>query len=301
MSDTATESTATESTGSETLLSQTQEAQTETTSSDNPFSALINSDGSFVDGWPNLLNGDEYADVRATAANYKSLPALLKGLKDSKAAAMAKTEGMVKLPGAEATPEEISAYRQALGIPDSADAYQFENLKLPDGVELDVEEIATFKGVAHELNLNPSQASKLVEFQAALEARRAQREMADANAFMEAESKRLQDAWGNDVEAKRVFSMRAGQTWGLDLSKPFTAADVMIAFERAGRSVSEDKLVSGESITNRLSYASQADDILHNKQNTWNEPFFDAGHEKHEQAVAEWNRLMAEAGKEQRR
>lgn len=290
---TATESTATESTGSETLLSQTQETQTETTSSDNPYSALINSDGSFVDGWPNLLNGDEYADVRATAANYKSLPALLKGLKDSKAAAMAKTEGMIKLPGAEATPEEISAYRQALGIPDNADAYQFENLQLPDGIELDGEALSTFKGVAHELNLTPAQAAKLVEFQAGLESQVAAKYAAEEKAFLEAESKKLQDAWGNNFQANFAMAQRAAATFGLDQNNPiFKDAAVVQAFEKIARTISEDKLVKGEAITNRLGPEQQVDDIISNRENPLNKAYHDPSHERHKEAVAEVDRLM---------
>lgn len=35
-----------------------------------------------------------------------------------------KTKGMIKMPGADAKPEEIAAYRKAIGVPDTAEGYQ---------------------------------------------------------------------------------------------------------------------------------------------------------------------------------
>jgi hypothetical protein len=51
-----------------------------------------------------------------------------------------KTEGMIKLPGKDATPEDIAAYRTAIGVPESADKYE---LAIPDG-----EDKAGFEAIA---------------------------------------------------------------------------------------------------------------------------------------------------------
>lgn len=64
------------------------------------------------------------------------------------------TEGMIKIPGEGATPEEIVAYRQAQGIPDSPDKYE---LAIPEegkeGYEVIAKEV---KAAAHEAGIPPS-------------------------------------------------------------------------------------------------------------------------------------------------
>lgn len=265
-------------------------------SSDNPFASLIGADGAFKDGWINDLPGEEYAEVRDTAANYKTLPALLKGLKDSKAAAMQRLDGMVKLPHNESTPEEIAAYRQAIGVPENPDGYTFT---APEGVEFDDVAVTEFKKLAHEANLTPDQASRLVQFQAQLESQVAEQANRDAEQWKQEQSQKLQEAWGNQFNGKKLLAQRAAATFGVPDDHPaLNDATIVQALARAGEAISEDKLVSGEKLSNGLSPESQADDIMANPNNRYYRDYHKKDgytEEGHAKAVAEHLRLMKQA------
>jgi len=67
------------------------------------------------------------------------------------------TEGMIKIPGENATPEEIVAYRQSLGVPETADGYE---LAIPEGDKDGYEVIAReVRAAAHEAGIAPSKLS----------------------------------------------------------------------------------------------------------------------------------------------
>jgi len=263
---------------------------------DNPYSGILNSDGTFVEGWPDLLKGDSYAETRATAANYKDLPSLLKGLKDSKSAAMQRLDGMVKLPGAEASPEDIAAYRTAIGVPETVDGYQFDATGLPEGNEIDAEIFGEFAALAHSQNLTPAQVNEITKFQVGLEGR-----MAAENAQMEeaslAEQKQvLETAWGAKFQENFMLAQRAAKTFGLEPDNPvFKNADAVMAFAKVAASLSEDRLVSGEQISNRLSPEHQADDIMSNSANPLNAAYHSPDHPQHKEAVAQFTALMKKA------
>jgi hypothetical protein len=74
----------------------------------------------------------------------------------------------VKIPGKDAKPEDVAAYRKAIGVPDKPDGYQYDPPKVPEGVALDEKEMAAlqdktfmdqFRAWAHEIGL-PADAFK---------------------------------------------------------------------------------------------------------------------------------------------
>lgn len=68
----------------------------------------------------------------------------------------------VTLPGDDAKPEDLAKFRSRLGVPDKPDGYE---LKLPDGLPEQMpypdEDVAAFKGWAHEAGLTPKQAQAI--------------------------------------------------------------------------------------------------------------------------------------------
>lgn len=60
----------------------------------------------------------------------KSLDDLTKSYREAEKALRA--SGKITVPGADAKPEEVAAFRTAIGVPETADAYE---VKLPDGIE----------------------------------------------------------------------------------------------------------------------------------------------------------------------
>ena len=72
------------------------------------------------------------------------------------------TEGMIKIPGEGATPEEVVAYRQAQGVPETADGYELAIPEVPEEEKAGFEEIAKeVKAAAHEAGVSPSKLSSV--------------------------------------------------------------------------------------------------------------------------------------------
>lgn len=96
----------------------------------------------------------------------KAPPPLSKFIKDQMTAARAKTDGMLRVPGEGATPEEIAAFHKALGVPEKPEDYGLQPPeKLPDGVQHDAAMEAAFLAKARELGLNKKQVQALRDWQ----------------------------------------------------------------------------------------------------------------------------------------
>lgn len=95
---------------------------------------------------PDDLKGD------ATLARYADIPALARGLIDTK-----KAVGAPKLPGADTAIDNFEAFHAAR--PADAAAYEIE---VPDGYDAQFGD--GFRALAHEIGLHPSQAKKIVDF-----------------------------------------------------------------------------------------------------------------------------------------
>lgn len=74
-------------------------------------------------------------------------------------------EKRVKVPGENATKEEISAWNKALNIPENGDGYEIKRPeKMPEGMQYNESLESEFRQTAHKLNLTPSQVKGLFEF-----------------------------------------------------------------------------------------------------------------------------------------
>lgn len=132
-----------------------------------------------------------------------------------------KLSGSVKLPTKESKPEEVAAFHAALGRPESAEKYEFEKPKLPDGVSLDKNREAAFRQKSFELGLSQSQANALFnqEIEHSLNTRQTlidnfKKKSEEAEAKLKAE-------WGNEYEtkltkAKTVFDRIAEKEKGME-------------------------------------------------------------------------------------
>lgn len=93
------------------------------------FEGAVGADGAFSEGWTAKAFG---ADYKGPLAGAKNISDVNKMLTDSMTAARAKTDGMIRIPGAEAKPEEWAAYHKAIGVPDNESEYSY---KLPEGLK----------------------------------------------------------------------------------------------------------------------------------------------------------------------
>lgn len=115
-------------------------------------------------------------------------------------------EGMkdlVRIPGDDASDEDKAAYRQAMGVPDSADGYELQVPKdMPEGLTYDNELATKFKAKSHELGLTPAQAQGLHDMQMEHMTGRLegyQKQVADQAAEREAEVAAKADAATEDL------------------------------------------------------------------------------------------------------
>jgi hypothetical protein len=110
---------------------------------------------------------------------------------------------LIKMPGKDATPEEIAEYRKEAGIPEDAKGY---DLSLSDGLvvgEEDKEMVDSFLSVAHDKNFTQDQVSAgLNWFYQNQEAELAKRHEADM-AHRAAVEEELRAEWGQEYQANR--------------------------------------------------------------------------------------------------
>ena len=208
---------------------------------------------------------EDYNDVRAFFQKYKDPKALAEGVRGLNTVAGRKA---LVPPAADAKPEEKIAYdkavRQALGIPETADAYKFEKpADLPEGMSWNDEQAASFGKLAHELAIPPAAANKLVAFQTELVKQQVQAaEAAQVQSRSEAVASLRKD-FGETLE-KTVLPQAAAfaRKIGLDVNDPIfnSAAGVKLAYE-AAQLMGESALVPGSALNESVSLQQQARDL----------------------------------------
>ena len=203
--------------------------------------SFISPDGKLTAGWSKALGLTQPADgVNPIEGKFTSVEALAKSY-----AALEKMNGnqnKVAIPGKDASPEEVAAYRQKMGIPAKPEEY---GLKMPEKIgdqpfpkELwndDVAKSAT--ELFHKLGITKEQAAALAEWNntqglAQFSGMKQQQETQIALA-MDA----LKKEWGAHYTDKLATANEAAAVLGLDKSTPHLTNDP--AFIRALAKVGE--------------------------------------------------------------
>lgn len=248
-------------------------------SAPTPWSAeILTPDGKFIEGWQDKLP-DDFADDRALLGRFGDLKTLVKAFKDNMSTARAKTEGLVKVPGQDATPEDRAAYLKAIGVPDDPKGYDIKAPeKLPEGVAWDQGLSEKFAGVAHEIGLTPAQVAKLQEWQVGSVGEQVQSTRAAAAQALEQERAELNRAFGASLPKAIDHAQRLAKQEGLrpeifDPQSPdFWGVDALAFASRVAGKLGEDKLIPGAAVKN-LGGAALGRDIATNAQNPYYERF----------------------------
>jgi len=235
-------------------------------------SSIITPEGKFIQGWQDRLPA-EFEEDRGMLAQFGDLKSLARVMKDNMAAARQKTDGMVKVPGAEATPEEWTAFHKSIGVPERAADYGLKPPdKFPEGVGDDPKLREAFAQEAVKLGLTPKQALGLQEFQLRMVGEQA-RASRDAVAVALAQEKaELRATFGDAVERSVDLAQRVARTKGVDpayfdpQSEKFWGVEALSLIARLGVDVGEGHLVPGAAVKN-LSQAAWAKDVSTNPSN----------------------------------
>jgi hypothetical protein len=144
------------------------------------------------DSWTAALPEGLKADK--TLARYKDLPAAAQALIDQHKAL---SSVVTKIPGPDAKPEEIAAFREKLGVPKAPSDY---DLQLPKNIPLDQRSIDSYRQAFHEAGVSAEGAAKIAAAYVANE----QMRVARMEETWLSELDQMANEWG-----KPLFDLRA--------------------------------------------------------------------------------------------
>jgi len=259
------------------------------------FHSILDKSGSFKAGWHEALPEDlkEYA---AEFGKYPNAIELLRG--HANKAKMIGQRG-VKPPGAEAKPEEVAAWRKALGVPETAEGYGITKPEsLPEGMQWDEATVGEFQSLAHELHLTPHQVQSLMAFDQKQKEGLVSKGRGNVDAYLQEQRGLLEAEWGDRIQENTARALRAAQFLGLDPddAEIGNSAKMIRALHAASVLMQEDRLLGGHHSTAGLGGEAQAEDIRRNPNNPWHRAYL--GHEgkERQQEAAEMMRKLRGVG-----
>jgi hypothetical protein len=171
------------------------------------------------------------------------------------------------------TPEEVAAWRKAMGVPETADGYQLKPEALPEGVFFDDNAAKRVADLAHKHNLPAAAVKELVAFDLQRQQQMAQASLAMATKEMQEGVETLKQSFGEAFEPNLNLAKRAVATVGGNAnSRGFADPEVVKVVVSLAKKLSDDTLVAGDSL-GPSSSKSRAKDIQTNPQNPMHERY----------------------------
>lgn len=248
-------------------------AASETTTT--PSTGYVNADGTFADGWTNNLPEDSAA-YKDTLSKYKSVPDMAKALANANQLIGKK----LGIPNEKSSPEEVSAFRRAMGVPESLDEYKFTPESLPEGMTWNDDMAKPYAEIAHKHGIPPSAMKELVNQHAKTEMFKLEAIQATYEKQRTEAVQTLQKEWGNDFGKNIGLAKQAAKIAGVDAnSHGFSDPEVVRGFVRMAQMMSEDKVGRSMGGTEFLTGQSRAKDIMSNPDNTWHKRYMEGDRE----------------------
>ena len=192
----------------------------QTEASGGIINQLYTSEGGLADNYTDLLRENGMENLTNTIQKYKSADGLLKGAANLVTFAGKKIEGIV-VPNEGSSPEEVAEYHKAIGVPESATAYDLKPEALPEGMEWDDSLSVPWQNAFHEAGISQTQAQALTQAYADITntqltqanetlASNAASEMAEQQATMK-------KAWGANYDSNMQSAVNMAEVVGFDL------------------------------------------------------------------------------------
>jgi hypothetical protein len=228
-------------------------------------SGYVGPDGSFVQGWTDKLP-EELGESRASFGKFKSVNDLAKSYVHLEKR-LGKAASAVFVPGDNATPEEISAFRKTIGALESVDDYaKIKPEALPEGVDWNEDLAKPVYELAHKHGIPAAAVKEYLALRVQQEGARAQVVGAELQRQLDEGTQTLQKEWGADYGQNIQRVAQAVRMVGLD---PDTAPglrdpETVKIIQRLSTKISDDVWQTGAT-TN--SPATSAKDIMTNPSN----------------------------------
>ena len=208
------------------------------------------------DWLPEKFWREDKADVEALSKSYQGLEQLL-----------GKKANAVPVPNEKSTAEEISAYRKAIGVPESPEGYKLKPEQLPNGVSWDDSVAKRAAELAHKHNIPAAAMSELMKFDLERAALMNQAAASMIETQLESGRAELQRVYGDKMPEKIELARRAAVTAGVDpSSQGFVDPQVVKAIVSLAEKLSDDRLIEGNQ-TGISSTRARARDIMTNESN----------------------------------
>lgn len=230
---------------------------------------------------PDKFWRNDKADVEALSKSYQGLEQLL-----------GKKANSIVPPTEKSSPEEVAAYRKAIGVPDSPDGYNLKPENIPDGVTWDEATAKQAAELAHKHNVPAAAMQEFLKFDMERAAMMNQAAATMIDAQLESGRAELQKVYGDKMPEKIELARRAALTVGVDpASQGFVDPQVVKAIVALAEKLSDDKLVSGDQ-TGVSSTRARAKDIMTNQSN----PLYARYQEGDPETVDQVRRMLTSAG-----
>lgn len=223
----------------------------------------IFSDGyRFAEGWADKFEGLNAASL--AKFNGKEVADLARSYGELEKKIGQKTEGMVKMPTASSTPEELAAFHRSLGVPESPDAYEITPPDFAEELGWNPESLGPIKETAQKHGVTGAALNALIATQAEIE--KAQYE--EAVAEQEAAVTALRNEWGANFDRNVTLAKRAADAAGIAADNPkLNDPEILRAFANLGGKISEGQLGAVNAVSGGMSAADEARDIQTNPEN----------------------------------
>ena len=248
---------------------QAQQPAAETTQPSTPSTGWVNPDGTFGDKWLDALP-DDAKDYKDTLSKYKSVPDMAKALANANQLIGKK----LGVPSEKSSPEEVAAFRKALGVPDTLDDYKFAPDALPEGMTWNDDFAKPFAEIAHKHNVPPGAMKALANQFAHYEKVKLESLQSTFEKQRTDAVGTLQKEWGNEFDKNIGLAKQAAKMAGVNAnSHGFSDPEVVRGFVRMAQMMSEDKMGRGMQSAEMMTGQSRAMDIMRNAENPWHKRY----------------------------
>jgi|SRR5262245_661967 len=170
-------------------------------------------EGKGADGKPAPipLRGDK------ALADFKDVGGLARAYIDTKRMVGAKLDGMVKVPGKDAKPEDVAAWRKATGVPESATGYKLDLPEVAGNPDWSPKAGENFAKMFHAAGISQDAGQKLVGMYAEYRAQELQALDEEYRTGLDA----IRDKWGEQTYKRRaeLSNRLISKVWGPEFAE----------------------------------------------------------------------------------